>query len=65
MPETTASRPTTTPALPHPSANGSAPPVPPEAMKARAWMRWPAALGRFGMAMTPLRRIMRRAARRA
>jgi hypothetical protein len=65
MPETTAPRPTTTPARPRPSANGIAPPVPPEATKARARMRWPAALGRFGTAMTPLRRIMRRAARRA
>jgi hypothetical protein len=64
MPETTAPRPSTTPARPRPSANGTAPPVPPEATKARTRMRRPAAVDKFRMAMTPLRRMMRRTARR-
>jgi hypothetical protein len=64
MPETTA--PDTSPphARPRPSANGTAPPVPPEATKARMRM-WLGAVDRFRIAMTPLRRMMRRTARRA
>jgi len=64
MPETTAPRPSTTSARPRPSANGSAPPVPSEATKAHMRM-WLGAVGRFRMAITPLRQMMRRTARRA
>jgi len=65
MPEPAAPHPSTTHTLPRPSANGTTPPVLPKSAKAPARMRWPAALDRFRMAMTPLRRMMRRTARRA
>jgi hypothetical protein len=63
MPEPTAPHASTTHTLPRPSANGTSPPALPETTKARTRMQWPALLERFRMAMTPLRRIMRRAAR--
>jgi hypothetical protein len=65
MPETTAPRPSITPAPPRPWADGTAPPVPSEATKAHIRMRQLAAVDRFRKAMTPLRRMMRRTARRA
>jgi hypothetical protein len=65
MPETTAPRPSTTPAGPRPSANGTAPLVPSESTKAHMRIGWLGAVDRFRMAMTPLRRMMRRTARRA
>jgi hypothetical protein len=64
MSETTAPDASTTHARPHLSADGSAPPVPPEATEAHLRMRL-GAVDRFRMAMTPLRRMMRRTARRA
>jgi hypothetical protein len=65
MPEPAAPQTSTTHARPGPSANGTAPPVPSGATKARTYMRRPAALDRLRMAMTSLRRIVRRTARRA
>ena len=65
MPETTASPPSTTPAPPRPSANGTNPPAPPEATKTPTRLGRPAPLDRFRLAMTPLRRMMRRTGRRA
>jgi len=64
MPETTAPDTSTTHARPRPSANGTAPPVPSEATKAHMRI-WLGAVDRFRMAMTSLRRMMRRTARRA
>lgn len=58
MPEPATPRPSITPTRPRLSPNGTAPPMPPEATKA------PARMQRFRMAMTPLRRMMRRTARR-
>jgi hypothetical protein len=64
MPESAASNPSATPTRPRPSANGTAtPPVPPGATNAHMRTRRPAVLDRFRMAMTPLRRVMRRTAR--
>ncbi len=65
MPETTAPDTSATHTRPRPSGNGTAPPVPSEATKAHIRMRRLAAVDRFRMAMTPLRRMMRRTARRA
>jgi hypothetical protein len=64
MPEPAAPHPGAAPTRPRPSPNGTAPPMPPQATKAPARTRRPAALDRFRMAMTPLRRMMRRTARR-
>jgi hypothetical protein len=64
MPEPAAPPPSITPTRPRPSPNGTAPPMPPQATKAPAHMRRPAPLDRFGIAMTPLRRMIRRTARR-
>lgn len=64
MPETIAPRPSTTPTRPRSSANGTAPPVPSEATTGRTRMWRLAAVDKFQMAMTPLRRMMRRTARR-
>jgi hypothetical protein len=58
MPEPAAPRPGTTPTRPRLSPNGTAPPTPSEATKA------PARMQRFRMAMTPLRRMIHRTARR-
>jgi len=65
MPETTAPRSRATPARLRPSANGTAPPVPSQATKAHMRIARLGAVDRFRMAMTPLRRMMRRTARRA
>jgi hypothetical protein len=65
MPETTAPRSRATPARPRPSANGTAPPVPSQATKAHMRIGRLGAVDRFRMAMTPLRRMMRRTARPA
>ncbi len=65
MAGTTAPKPSTSQARPRSSANGTAPPVPSAATGTRTRMPRPAALNRLRMAMTPLRRIMRRTARRA
>ena len=64
MPETAAPRPSTTPTRPRPSANGTAPPVASETTTGRTRMWRLAAVDKFQMAMTPLRRMMRRTARR-
>ena len=64
MTETTAPRPSTTPTRPRPSANGTAPPLPSETTTGRTRMWRLAAVDKFQMAMTPLRRMMRRSARR-
>ena len=64
MPEPAAPHPSTTATRPRLSPNGTAPPMPSEATKAPARTRRPAALGRLRMAMTPLRRMIRRTARR-
>jgi hypothetical protein len=64
MPDHAASQPIATPAPPQPSASGSAPlPVRPAAMNPGMRTRWLAVLDRSRMAMTPLRRAMRRTAR--
>jgi hypothetical protein len=65
MPEPVSPQTSTTHPRPVPSANGTAPPAPSGATKARTYMRRPAALDRLRMAMTPLRRIVRRTAHRA
>jgi hypothetical protein len=57
MPETTSNA-----ALPRQPANGTNPPVPAEATQTPARQGRPAPLDWFRMAMTPLRRIMRRGA---
>jgi hypothetical protein len=59
MPDPAAPHASTTHTLPRPSANGTTPPVLPQAAKTPTRMRWPTALDRFRMAMTPLRRITR------
>jgi hypothetical protein len=64
MPEPATPRPSTTPTRPRLSPNGTAPATPSEATKAPASKRRPATLDRFRMAMTPLRQMMRRTARR-
>jgi hypothetical protein len=64
MPEPAAPPPSITPTRQRPSPNGTAPPMPPETTKAPARMRRPATLDRFRMAMTPLRRMIRRTPRR-
>jgi hypothetical protein len=64
MPEITAPDASTTHTLPRPSANGTAPPVLPEATKAPTPMRRLAALDRLRVAMTPLRRFVRGSSRR-
>ena len=62
MPEPTAPHPGATRPRPRPSANGTTPPVPSEAAKARTRVRRPGAPGRFRMAMTTMAgRTMRRA----
>jgi hypothetical protein len=53
---------TSTPALPRQPDNGTNPPVPAEATKTPTRQGRPAPLDWFRMAMTPLRRIMRRGA---
>ncbi len=65
MPKTTEPRTGAAPTRLRPSANGTVPPAPPEATTARMRMLLSEAVGRFRMAMTPLRRIVRRPARRA
>jgi hypothetical protein len=65
MPDPAAPQTSTTHPQPRPSANGTAPPLPSWATKAPIYRRRPAALDRFRMAMTPLRRITHRTARRA
>ena len=64
MPEPAAPPPSTTTTRPRPSPNGTAPPMPAQAAKAPARGQQPAGPGRFRAAMTPLRRMLRRAARR-
>ena len=64
MPDHAASQPIATPARPQPSASGAVtPPVSPAATNPGMRTRRPAVLDRFRVAMTPLRRAMRRTAR--
>lgn len=65
MPDPAAPHASTTHTQPRPSANGTTPPVLPQAAKAPTRIRRPTALDRFRLAMTPLRRMMRRTSRRA
>ena len=65
MPEPAAPQPSTTTAGPRLSPNGTVPPMPFEAAEAPARPQQPpAAPGRFARTMAPLRRLIRRAARR-